>query len=126
MSVKLNAIGLDLAAKLCHSFAGKQIYIIKQKSNVGRFQDVIDCIGIVAAGMLQKELHGLVYIPTFRADAIDLRHQEIVDNYRGERVEDYALGTGLSSRHVYTILKDAGVPFTARPSRNKISSQVRS
>ncbi len=116
----IEIIGIELAAKLCHDFAGKQIRIKKLESKIGTFQAVIDSIGINAANLLQKEITGLVYIPNLTAELGKQRRQEIIENYRGERIEDYALIVGLTSRRVYQLFKETGVKLPDKPLRKKL------
>src|SRR6185369_9291600 len=120
----IKAIGVELAATLCHTFAGQGICIHSAGSNRkvkpgSDFQAVIDCIGSEAAALLAKEALGVVYIPQFKAELDKQRRQEIIDNYKGERIEDYALMVGLSARRIYQIFKESGVSYPPKPIRTK-------
>ena len=110
----IEVIGVKLAAELCHKFAGKQVCLHSAGSNRkvkpgSDFQSVIDCIGVEAAGLLAQERLNLVYIPSFKAELHEQRRQEIIANYQGEIIEDYALSVGLTSRRVYQIFQESGV-----------------
>lgn len=118
----IDAIGLDLAAKLCHELAGLQIYIYLPgaKRNVKKdssFQAVINCIGVEAAQQMQGKLSGKVYIPKFRAELTQQRQREIIDNYQGERLADYSMKVGMSGCWLRVIFRKNGVKTPGRPIR---------
>ncbi len=116
----IEIIGLELAAKLCHEFAGREIYINRPNTartikNDSSFQAVIDCIGIKAAQQLQKTEFGKVYIQRFTKEFVRQKHKEIIDNYPGERVVDYAAKVGMSLVAIHNIFRKNGIKTPGRP-----------
>ena len=127
----IEAIGPELAAKLCHELAGQQIYIYMPSANRtvkkgSPFQAVIDCIGVEAAQQLQIKVSGNVYVPKFKVELAQQRHQEIIDNYQGERVADYAAKVGMSEVWLRKIFSENGVKTPERPTKVNRGKQLAS
>lgn len=95
-------LGKDNFERFCRAFAGKHIYIPKERSD-----NFIAILGKTSAERLQEEWGGChIDIPLFRDKQRQERNRQIVDLSNEKTIEQLADLFDLSRRHIWRILKE--------------------
>lgn len=100
-----NLLGKEDFERFCQAFAGKHIYIPKEKCS--KSESLVALIGKASVEKLQAEWGGCtIDIPLFRDRQREKRNREIVNLSQEKTVEQLADLFDLSRRHIWRILKE--------------------